>query len=53
MILFLFGFSLCLNFILIFIGFKLYNKFVPVFKSNGINIDYLDSISGFWGDDDV
>lgn len=59
MILFLFGVSLCLNIVLILIGIRIYNEFVPIFKSKGINIDKkinninLDSIDfdSFWGDD--
>lgn len=47
MILFLLGFSLCLNIILILIGLKLYKKFIPVFRSTGIDINSIDS---FWSD---
>lgn len=58
MILFLFGISLCLNIVMILIGIKIYNEFVPVFKSKGINIENkkkydIDNIDfkSFWGDD--
>ena len=59
MILFLFGFSLCINIILIILFIIFYNNFIPVFKSKGINIDKkknnidLDNIDfkSFWGDD--
>lgn len=58
MILFLFGISLCLNIVLILIGLKMYNEFLPIFKSKGINIESkknydIDKIdfNSFWGDD--
>lgn len=48
MILFLLGFSLCLNFILFILLLLVYRKIIPTFKSTGIDIDNIDS---FWGDD--
>lgn len=42
MILFLLGFSLCLNFILIILALFIYKKIVPVFKSTSFDIDNFD-----------
>ena len=48
MILFLLGFSFCLN---ILFGFIIYNKFIPIFKCKGININKKNDIDyNFWGD---
>lgn len=59
MILFFFGFSLCINIILIILFIILYNNFTPIFRSIGVNVKVgkknydLDNFDfkSFWGDD--
>lgn len=47
MIYFLLGFSLCLNIVFVIMGLKIYKKIVPVFKSNGVELDFFDRLSDF------
>lgn len=47
MILFLLGFSLCLNIVFVIMGLKIYKKIVPVFKSSGVELDFFDKLSDF------
>lgn len=46
MIYFLLGVSITLNIIFLVLGILLYKKITPVFKSQGVDLDFFDK----WGD---
>lgn len=49
MLYFLLGVSITFNFIFVILGYKIYKKIIPTFKSTGIDISNIDT--SFWGVD--